>query len=189
MAIAERRSSRGKALKSRGRASWGHALRLSEEESRWREILPLLPENVGRIWDAVEEVRHLRRVLHHYGGRNIRIPRVLPKERTHSLRRTLGLRCLQKLMAMFGGTCLYVPRCEALLERMRQREIIETFSRNTGHGVSSTAAVANLARAHGISDRRIWQILKKEASTPSQARVLYGLADSASVGIAPDEIP
>lgn len=152
---------------ARGRDSWGHALRLSQEEREWEEILLHLPNNVRQLW----------RVLHAYGGQDLRVPRQEPK-RDSPLRR-LGLRCLRKLMAAFGGTRVYVPRCNALLGKLRQREIIEGFSRHTGHGLSSTAAVAALAQRHDMSDRRIWQILKKEASAP--ARVLYRLGDSAAL--------
>lgn len=152
---------------ARGRDSWGHALRLSQEEREWEEILLHLPNNVRQLW----------RVLHAYGGQDLRVPRQEPK-RDSPLRR-LGLRCLRKLMAAFGGTRVYVPRCNALLGELRQREIIEGFSRHTGHGLSSTAAVAALAQRHDMSDRRIWQILKKEASAP--ARVLYRLGDSAAL--------
>lgn len=105
-------------------------------------------------------------VLHAYGGQDLRVPRQEPK-RDSPLRRRLGLRCLRKLMAAFGGTRVYVPRCNALLGKLRQREIIEGFSRHTGHGLSSTAAVAALAQRHDMSDRRIWQLLKKEASAPA----------------------
>ena len=58
-------------------------------------------------------------------------------------------------------------------------DIIENFTRRTRRGSSSTAAVAGLARRHGISDRRVWQILKKEGSAPAQARLLFKLGDSA----------
>ena len=91
----------------------------------------------------------------------------------------LGLACLRKLMAAFGGTSIYVPRCSALMTRMRHHDIIKDFSRSTAHGSSSTSAVSTLARRHGISDRRVWQILKKDSSVPSQARVLLRLGDSA----------
>ena len=41
--------------------------------------------------------------------------------------------------------------------------------------------MAALAQRHDMSDRRIWQILKKEASAPAKARVLYRLGDSAAL--------
>lgn len=180
MCASEAAARTGRPARARDRDAWGHALRLSEEERHWLELLDHLPENARQLWEALKSVPELRRVLHCYGGCNLRVPRTIPGDRNHPLRRRLGLRCLRKLMAAFGGTCIYVPRCNALLGRLRQREIIETFSRHTTHGTSSTAAVASLAQRHGMSDRRIWQILKKEASAPSTARVLYHLGDSAA---------
>ena len=172
---------------ARERDSWGHALRLSQEEREWEEILLHLPNNVRQLWDALRDTRQLWRVLHAYGGQDLRVPRQEPK-RDSPLRRRLGLRCLRKLMTAFEGTRVYVPRCNALLGKLRQREIIEGFSRHTGHGLSSTAAVAALAQRHDMSDRRIWQILKKEASAPAKARVLYRLGDSAALaGTGADE--
>ena len=103
----------------------------------------------------------------------------MPKDPGHALRKTLGMGGLRKLMAAFGGTNIYVPRCNALMARLRQHDIIENFTRRTRRGSSSTAAVAGLARRHGISDRRVWQILKKEGSAPAQARLLFKLGDSA----------
>lgn len=164
----------------RGRDSWGHALRLAQEEREWEEILHHLPDNVRQLWDALRDTRLLWRVLQAYGGRNVRVPRQEP-DANNPLRRRLGLRCVRKLMAAFGGTFVYVPRCNALREKLRQREIIEAFGRHTAHGLSSTAAVAALALRHDLSDRRIWQILKKEASAPVQARVLRRLNDSAAL--------
>ena len=67
------------------------------------------------------------------------------------------------------------------MTRVRQHEIIKGFSRSTGRGSSSTAAVSSLARRHGVSDRRVWQILKKESSVPPQGKLLLMLGDSAQI--------
>lgn len=162
-----------------GSSAWGHALRMAEEEQQWRQLIVHLPENARQIWRALNDMRQFWRVLHSFGGQSIRVPRTLPKKKSHSLRKMLGLACLRKLMAAFGGTSIYVPRCSALMTRMRHHDIIKDFSRSTAHGSSSTSAVSTLARRHGISDRRVWQILKKDSSVPSQARVLLRLGDSA----------
>lgn len=156
------------------RGAWGRALRLAEEERQWRELARHLPESARLIWDILDHPRQFQRVLHLYGGQNLHVPRRLPDPR-HPLRRSLGTSCLRKLMAAFGGTSLYVPRCEALFQKMRQHDIIDDFSRSTRQGVSSTAAVAGLARRHGISERRVWQTLKKDGSAPPQARLLHSL--------------
>lgn len=170
-------SSAASPVRRTGRAerdSWGRALRLAEEERQWRALIRHLPENARLLWEALDHLRQFQRVLYLYGGQNLRVPSRLPDPR-HPLRRALGAGCLRKLMAAFGGTSLYVPRCDALLHKLRQQDIINDFVRSTRQGVSSTAAVADLARRHGISDRRVWQILKKDGSAPAQGRLLRSL--------------
>jgi len=161
--------------------AWGHALHMAETEEQWRELINHLPDNARQIWRALNDMKQFWGVLHAFGGQCIRVPRNVPKDRTHPLRKTLGLKCLRKLMATFGGTSLYVPRCTAIMTRLRQHEIVKGFSRSTGRGSSSTSAVSSLARRHGVSDRRVWQILKKESSVPPQAKLLLMLGDSAQI--------
>ena len=160
-------------------ASWGTTRNKGDEEYQWTELIEHLPDNVRIIWRAVDDLRQFWRLLHAFGGQSIRVPRILPKSKSHVLRKCLGVACLRKLMAVFGGTSIYVPRCTALVNLLRQRNIIKDFSHTTRRGSSSTAAVANLARRHGISDRRVWQILKKENSIPPHARLILRLGDSA----------
>lgn len=170
----------GRAGKSRKRDdTWGRALSIKDDERQWLELIEHLPDNARQIWEALLNMRQFWQVLHAFGGQSIRVPRSVPKDKKHALRQHLGVECLRKLMAVFGGTNLYVPRCAALINRLRQRDIIKDFSRSTQRGSSSTAAVSSLARRHGISDRRVWQILKKENSVPPQARLLLKLGDSA----------
>ena len=159
--------------------SWGNARNKDVEECQWTELIDHLPENVRLIWRAVDDLHQFWRLLYAFGGQSIRVPRNLPKNKGHMLRKLLGVACLRKLMAVFGGTNIYVPRCTALMNRLRQRTIVKDFSHSTRRGSSSTAAVATLARRHGISDRRVWQILKKENSVPPHARLILRLGDSA----------
>ena len=160
-------------------ANWGYARNTGDEEYQWTELIDHLPDNARIIWRAVNDLRQFWRLLHAFGGQSIRVPRSLPKDKGHALRKHLGVACLRKLMAVFGGTSIYVPRCSALINRLRQRNIIKDFSHTTRRGSSSTSAVAHLARRHGISDRRVWQILKKENSVPPHARLILRLGDSA----------
>lgn len=160
-------------------ASWGNTRNNDYNENQWIELIEYLPDNAQLLWRAVDDLRLFWRLLHAFGGQSIRVPRTLPKDKAHTLRKTLGVICLRRLMAVFGGTNIYVPRCAALVNRLRQRDIIKDFSHRTRRGSSSTAAVASLARRHGISDRRVWQILKKESSVPPHAHLILRLGDSA----------
>lgn len=173
----------------RRNTAWGDALRQADEERQWRKLIEHMPESARQIWNALDDIRQFLRMLHAFGGQSVRVPRGMPKDRGHALRKALGLGGLRKLIAVFGGTNLYVPRCNALMVRLRQHDIIENFTRRTRRGSSSTAAVAGLARRHGISDRRVWQILKKEGSAPAQARLLFKLGDSAQNAARTDNTP
>ncbi|MFT4300562.1 MAG: Mor transcription activator family protein [Desulfovibrio sp.] len=165
-----------------GRHSWGQALQKAEQKKRWQQLLEHLPENIRQLWHALGghekgRMEDLWRLFEAYGGQTIRVPAAIPAERHHPLLRRLGKRCAGKLVAAFGGTPVYVPRCTSVLTKLRQQEIIETFSWHTARGTSSTAAVASLARRHGISDRQVWKILKKTTSAPSQGYLLQELRD------------
>ena len=161
------------------KSSWGTTCDKGDEEYQWTELIKHLPDNARIIWRAVNDLHQFLRLLHAFGGQSIRVPRSMPKDKAHALRKNLGVACLRKLMDVFGGTNVYVPRCTALVNSLRQRNIIKDFSHCTRRGSSSTAAVSNLARRHGISDRRVWQILKKENSVPPHARLILRLGDSA----------
>ena len=151
---------------SGGRRSWGQALQKANQKKRWQQLLEHLPENMRQIWHALGgrelgRLDDLWRLLDTYGGQTIRVPAVIPAERHHPLCRRLGKRCAAKLVAAFGGTPLYVPRCSSVLTKLRQQEIIDTFSRHTAQGKSSTAAVASLARRHGCPIARSGKSSKK----------------------------
>lgn len=134
----------------------------------WDSLLPLLPESVRLLRQALEDDDALHRLLRHCGGLTLRIPRRFPAE-GHPLRALLPEPALRRLLGAYGGTCLYIPRCARLARQIRQRELLGAFSRHTAAGTSSNAEVRFLARRYGITDRRVWQLLKQEAELPVRA--------------------
>lgn len=76
---------------------------------------------------------------------------------------------LHRLLEHCGGLTLRIPRCARLARQVRQRELLGAFSRHTAAGTSSNAEVRFLARRYGITDRRVWQLLKQEAELPDKA--------------------
>ena len=151
------------------------------EARQWEELLPHLPEGARQLWAALGDLNRFKRVLTAYGGRTLRIPASVPAP-GHRLRQSLGAACTERLVARYGGTELYVPTCRAVLGRLRQQEIIRDFRRASARGMSSVNAVSALAGRYGLSDRRIWQILKTTASAPRGARALRRLTQAAPAG-------
>ncbi|WP_304050378.1 Mor transcription activator family protein [Desulfovibrio piger] len=134
----------------------------------WDSLLPLLPESVRLLRQVLEDDAALHRLLEHCGGLTLRIPRRFPSE-GHLLRALLPESVLRRLLGAYGGTCLYIPRCARLARQVRQRELLGAFSRHTAAGTSSNTEVRFLARRYGITDRRVWQLLKQEAELPDKA--------------------
>lgn len=141
----------------------------------WQTLRRHLSPNARLILHALDEDgAAFTRLLRHYGGQALRIPRRLPPA-DHALRQTLGTDYLNRLMATFGGTVIYVPRCRHLLAAVRRVRLVRQFGRHTACGTSGCAAVRLLARQEGLSERRIWQILKTADALPEAAAILPDL--------------
>lgn len=63
---------------------------------------------------------------------------------------------------------LYLPRCAALLRKLRNMEIHQQFDRDIENGSTARDSVAGLARQHRLSDRQIWDILNQYVPVPEQ---------------------
>lgn len=147
-------------------------------EDIWRELRARLSPNARLILRVLDEDgAAFTRLVRACGGQALRIPRRLPPP-DHELCRQLGADMLQRLMATFGGTVVYVPRCRFLLAAVRRLHIIRQYYRHTGSGCSAAAAVRALAREERLSDRRIRQILKTCDELPPGADVLFDLLDA-----------
>lgn len=141
----------------------------------WQALRRHLSPNARLILRVLDEDgTAFTRLLRHYGGQALRIPR-RPPPADHALRRTLGTDSLRRLMETFGGTVIYVPRCRHLLAAVQRIRLVRQFSRHTACGTSGCAAVRHLARQEGLSERRIWQILKTADALPEAAAALPDL--------------
>lgn len=152
----------------------------------WQALRRHLSPNARLILKVLDEDgAAFTRLLRHYGGQSLRIPRRLPPA-DHALRQTLGTDCLRRLMATFGGTVVYVPRCRHLLAAVRRIRLVRQFGRHVACGASGCAAVRLLARQEGLSERRLWQILKTADALPEAAAALPGLLAGQTDAPAPE---
>ena len=143
-----------------------------DQQQVWQALRRRLSPNARLILHVLQDAgAAFTRLLRTCGGQALRIPRRLPPEQ-HALRRALGTDILQRLMTVFGGTTVYVPRCRHLLAALHRQNLIARFERYTASGLSSGAAVRCLAGEAACSERRIWQILKTCDSLPPEARFL-----------------
>lgn len=85
----------------------------------------------------------------HYGGGSLYVPRKTKPE--HPLTLLLGREAALAMAAVFGGDRIEVPKQDAILRQLRLRRIQRERKRG--------ASVAALAAQHGLSRRRVLQLL------------------------------
>lgn len=63
---------------------------------------------------------------------------------------------------------IYLPRCAALLRKLRNIKIHQQFDQDIANGSTARDSVAALARTHRLSDRHVWDILNEYILVPEQ---------------------
>ncbi len=96
------------------------------------------------------------------------------ESRHAALAEVVGDEAAETLAHHFGGDELYIPRCSTALRRLRDWEINDRFVAGVRAGQSSNDLVSELAREFGLSDRRVWSILKQ---TPPEVRAAAARCD------------
>lgn len=131
-----------------------------------RRSLAELPATARELVELLDDLDTVLELVSAFGGGTWYIPTQwpLPGTRggrtTHPLRAVLGQAHMQALTRYYGGTQLYIPRCQRALHRLRNARIVQCFSAGVARGRSSRDLVRGLARRHRLTDRRVWDILK-----------------------------
>ncbi|MCY1510142.1 Mor transcription activator family protein [compost metagenome] len=97
----------------------------------------------GTTWTPAKGVRRLGIIRH------------------EALSEIIGHEAAAIVAQRWANVPIYIPRCDAALRRLRDLEINRQFEQGVREGVSANTLVAEFARAYGLSDRRIWEILKQ----------------------------
>lgn len=109
------------------------------------------------------------RVVSAFGGRTLLVPTGGDRRGPGPTQRLIDeLGCQETAEALiqhYGGATIYLPRCAAAERAMRNYEIHRFAEERLRDGVSMNRTVAELAASHRLSDRHIWQILKKPMPT------------------------
>ncbi|KUM02921.1 DNA transposition protein [Chromobacterium subtsugae] len=134
------------------------------------EQLPnLLPETVRLIAGMIGLPNTLK-LVENLGGTTFPVSKKrsrLGEARYLALAEVVGVEAADRLCQHYGGDLLYIPRCASALRRLRDYAICEAFDR-LSRELGSNAAVSQLAQQHRLTDRRIWDILKRtDCSDPA----------------------
>ncbi len=138
-------------------------------------LYSVLPGAVYELSLVLDSSDTLLLLLSRFGGCTLRIPARWPPHgqsihcRAHELRKVLTGRQMEKVVAHFAGTDVYIPKCTQYLRNTRNAAIVKYFSNAARKGTSSGVIVQRLAQRFQLSDRRIWTILKESVESISQA--------------------
>lgn len=120
----------------------------------------LLPDTALEIATAIGE-EAAEKLINTIGGARFKIGVGKNKtERLAILTEAIGHETAGKLMAVFGGEELYIPRCEAAAREARNRNLLNDWQQNLDSGKSQLMTCSKLAVKYRISDRTIYSIVK-----------------------------
>ncbi len=136
-----------------------------------RDLRHLLPESVAQMaavagWEAV------LRLVSRFGGTHFPVGanRTRQGRLLHArLAEEVGEAAAARLERAYAGQrSLWLPKCDGALRELRDRAVRRGFDRLSDEGFSSPEATALLALEHNLSQRRVWDILKKTDALPPQ---------------------
>lgn len=105
-----------------------------------------------------------------FGGLTLRIPHGSNEQGRATLKllaSVVGEAAAQYIAAAYGATQLYIPNCKPALLKVRNRQLLIDRNSLAADGLSERDIVQCLARRYRISDRYVWEILKKPLDTPA----------------------
>lgn len=132
--------------------------------------MDLLPESIQEIMGVIGYEDTLK-LVSAIGGVRFKFGKGMRDTvRLRILCDLIGDKQTQKLLRVFGGDSLYIPRCVSLLQAHRNRQFCEEFhSLQEKSGQSKAMVLLQLCPKYGISNRTADVILKKnEQQKPNQ---------------------
>lgn len=133
-----------------------------------------LPQSVQEMV-AVIGLNHTLNVVRALGGTTWRIAAGRGKEgeaKRAALAELVGSDTEELLHKYYVGDEVYLPRCTALVRKLRNIEIHQQFEHEVRQGRTARDSVSELARQHQLSDRHIWDILNLYIPVPEQQGLL-----------------
>ncbi len=113
-------------------------------------IVRRLPPTLREIHDLLGRQGTLT-LVERYGGTHVHVPRRCRDN--HELAVLLGREPAARFIRHFAGVRLYIAKMDAVLRAVRDAEIRKLYDA----GLSA----ARLAQKYGLSERRVWSILKQ----------------------------
>lgn len=136
------------------------------------EFADSLPESVQNIVDVIG-LADTEKLVKAVGGTRFKFGKGKHETaRLKLLQQTIGEAQTEKLLAVFGGDVMYIPRCQLALQKLRNRRFRAAYDELVANGTSKAMALLQLCPEYGISQRTADGILKeREMAAVSQGKL------------------
>lgn len=118
------------------------------------DLIPYLPESLRFMLDVIP-LDAVLALVRHYGGTSLFVPRNITKE--SALAKVIGFENARRLVWHYQTERLYVSNAYRLHRYMETRQRNEAIVKAYSDGVETKV----IARAHHISDRSVYLIVKR----------------------------
>lgn len=136
--------------------------------------LPLFPRTAADLC-RVAGIEGAARIISAWGGREwpvpVRVGGTHPKgiQRNAQLCEIVGEQAAQRIVSYWGGGRLQIPNLKEVLWSYSQDKIREEFDLlTTTHGYTSPEAVFELGNKYGVTDKALWNALKRPDNVKSE---------------------
>lgn len=120
-----------------------------------------LPESVQSIADVIGLV-DTEKLVRAIGGTRFKFGKGKQETaRLKLLQKTIGEAQTEKLLAVFGGDVMYIPRCQLALQKLRNQRFRAAYDELVANGTSKAMALLQLCPEYNISQRTADSILKE----------------------------
>lgn len=136
------------------------------------EFADSLPESVQNIVDVIG-LADTEKLVKAVGGTRFKFGKGKQETaRLKLLQQTIGTAQTEKLLAVFGGDVMYIPRCQLALQKLRNRRFRAAYDELVANGASKAMALLQLCPEYGISQRTADGILQeRETAAVSQGKL------------------
>lgn len=137
----------------------------------FNDIIDYLPEIVQEMVRLIG-LNDTQKLIEHFGGAEFCFTDgayYFPR-----LKALLGKESAVILLQYFQSERVYIPRCEAGLRMLRNRQVLADFNYLTEQkGLSARLAMLELCSKYKLSDRRLWEILQELRAQRDTQPVLF----------------
>lgn len=140
-----------------------HAMQLQETD----KILAMLPTQIVELIELIG-FDNAMTLVKKFGGLSFEMPHSTNTANGQRLVRELGADVAELLIDHYRGDSIYISNCDALRVYLRNQALANAILARMETGVSQYQAIQEIAPAFGITERRVYDILREMTGEGSQ---------------------